>query len=119
MFGQISILAWSILHQLKAAFANTVFCLVKHSLAIILAYWYLARPFTNLRKASEILRGHFFGKDGKGKASHVGAVADLLIFVNDMEKTLQPINEMVSNSLSDRIRQNSNLMWSLWWRHMY
>ncbi len=66
----------------------------------------VSRPLTNLRKATEILRDHFFGKDGTGRLSHTHAVADAMTFVQHMEQRVQPIDMLLSTAAAKQIAEN-------------
>ncbi|MCG8621968.1 MAG: hypothetical protein MJE68_08250, partial [Proteobacteria bacterium] len=52
----------------------------------------VSRPLSNFRKATEILKDHFVGKDGNGKMSHKRAMEDSMTFISMMEGRAQPIN---------------------------
>ena len=63
--------------------------------------WYLSvASLTNLHKVTEILRGHFFGKDGRGKLSYTLAVADSMTFVQYMEQELQSIDVQLNAAVA-------------------
>ena len=66
----------------------------------------VSRPLTNMRKATEIVRGHFVTKEGRGKLSHARAVTDSLDFIQYMEQRLQPIDEVLNSCVVKQVAEN-------------
>lgn len=66
----------------------------------------VSRPLSNFRKATEILKDHFMGKDGNGKMSHKRAMEDSMTFISVMEGRAQPINILLDNAMAQQIQAN-------------
>ena len=66
----------------------------------------VSRPLANFRKATEILKDHFVGKDGNGKLSHKRTVADSITFISHMEGKAQPVNIMLDRAMAQQIEEN-------------
>ena len=66
----------------------------------------VSRPLTSVRKATEILQSHFFGKDGKGRLIHVQAVIDAEYFKQYIEGQSNPIETLCDDLSLKQIKEN-------------
>ena len=73
----------------------------------------MSRPLINFCKASEILRDHCCGKQGKGKLSHINAVSDSLDFIKFMEQTVQPVDWQFNNNVAKQVDENRHIIKSI------
>ena len=66
----------------------------------------VSRPLTSVRKATEILQSHFFGKNGRGRLTHVQATMDAKYFKQYMEGQSNPIEKLCDDLSSKQIKEN-------------
>ena len=68
---------------------------------------FVNRPFTNFKKASELLGNHFHGLgNSKGNRTHQNAVQDASMFVKVMEDSSVRIDQQLSTLHSKKIAEN-------------
>ena len=76
---------------------------------------FISRPFTNFKKASELLGSHFHGLgNSKGNKTHQNVVQGASMFVKVMEDSSVRIDHQLSTLHSKKVAENCLKLYSLW-----